>query len=94
VSQTPIHSSKIDFEIRTPNVIKARNKRPTLEDVMEEQWENTQMSNKPNKMNTHEPKLPQGVGAESKGLYLKLHKEELERGVFVSSHKSPILSIN
>jgi len=75
-------------------VIKARNKRPTLEDVMEEQWENTQMSNKPNKMNTHEPKLPQGVGAESKGLYLKLHKEELERGVFVSSHKSPILSIN
>lgn len=52
------------------------------------------MSQGPNKVVAQEPKIPQGVGAESNGLYLKLHKEELERGVFVSSNKSPILSIN
>ena len=38
--QTPLNSSKIDFDIRTPQVIKARNQRPKLEDVIEEQWEN------------------------------------------------------
>ena len=39
-------------------------------------------------------RVAKGVGAESQSIYLKLHKEELERGVFMSSNKNPILTLN
>lgn len=60
---------------------------------MEEQWEATQMSQGKNKSKPKEQKIPQGLGAESSGMFLQLHKEELERGVFVNSNKSPILAV-
>lgn len=78
-------------------MIKARNTRPKLEDVLEETTlENLQMSQKsPEKqVRVAEPKMALGIGSESKTIYLKLHKEELERGVFMSSNKAPILTLN
>lgn len=54
---------------------------------MEENWEGA------SKVKLDHQKIPQGLGAESSGVYLQLHKEELERGVFVQSNKSPILTV-
>ena len=47
---------------------------------MEENWEGA------SKVKPDHQKIPQGLGAESSGVYLQLHKEELERGVFVQSN--------
>lgn len=98
VSQTPINSSKIDFTVRTPKVIKARNTRPKLEDVLEETTlENnvivTTQSAYPDKVKPTDTKSPMGLGSEKTSIHLKLHKEELERGVFMNSTKSPILTL-
>lgn len=38
--------------------------------------------------------FPRGFGAESNSIQLKVHKEELERGVFITSNKGPILRGN
>lgn len=98
VSQTPVNSSKIDFQVRSPAVIKARNQRPKLEEVLEEEMTPLQMSLTPEKIRHDQAKdrgqIAKGPGAESKTIYLNLHKEELERGVFMSSNKNPILTLN
>lgn len=101
VSQTPKGSSQIDFQVRSAAVYKARNHRnprPKLEEVLEEELTPlkttfSQEKIRQDRLADHGP-IIKGTGAESQSIYLKFQKEELERGVFKSSNKSPILTLN
>ena len=69
-------------------MLKQRNQRPKLEDVIEEQWEQTKMSkghggDNSGRVFRKETFIPRGLGAESNSIQLRVHKEELERGVFI-----------
>ena len=97
--QVPTSGSQIDFNVRNCEAIQARNQRhvpspldsPPREKKREILPPPTQS---PSTLRQTNPPHAQGVGYEHTNLFLNVNREELSRGVFVSSKKNPILTMN
>ena len=95
-AQVPTNGSQIDFTVRGSDIIQARNQRPKLADALDEKKREIlpPPTQSPAVVRQTNPSQAQGVGFEHTNMFLNLHKEELARGVFVSSNKNPILTMN
>ena len=98
-AQVPTNGSQIDFDVRSCEQIQARNQRPRPTPQESFEIEKKREILPPPTQSPHHacqtnPTQAQGIGFEHTNMFLNLHKEELSRGVFVSSNKNPILTMN
>jgi len=106
--QVPKNGSQIDFDVRSCEAIQARNQRhvpsPLDSPPREKKREilplpspSPSISQIPHALRQSNPPqatISQGVGFERTTMSLNVQKEEFSRGVFVSSKKNPILTMN